>query len=64
MDRRSQDREASSKDFARETHLSGQLRIGKRGVYLVRGDEKLRSLQLIPWDRILAVLENSAAHET
>ena len=36
-----------------------ELKIGKQGVYLVRGGKKLKSFQLVPWEQIVAALDSS-----
>jgi hypothetical protein len=39
---------------ARENALGGKLTLGKRGVYLVSGDDKLAQFSLISWEQIIA----------
>jgi len=42
-----------SKIQKRRPHRSGALILTKRGVYMVRGDHKLKNIQLISWETLL-----------
>ncbi len=59
MARRSHRRSDLRKKAGCEMQAEGELRLGKQGVYLVRGNQKLKSLQLVPWEQIVAVLDSS-----
>ncbi len=59
MARRPHKRHSSPRNTTCELELNGELRMGKQGVYLVRGGEKLKSLELVPWEQILASLDGS-----
>jgi hypothetical protein len=39
--------------FKSEPDYHGKLIVSKRGVYMVRGGRKLKSVQLIPWEQFL-----------
>jgi hypothetical protein len=49
MGDRSHNRDGCSK--TRQRHA--QLMVSKRGVYLIRGDSKLKNIQLISWEQLL-----------
>jgi hypothetical protein len=38
-----------------ESGQHGEMKLGKRGVYLVAGDCKLKQFKLISWDQILTM---------
>jgi len=38
----------------READQHGELIVGKYGVYIVRGDQKLKSIRLVPWEQLLS----------
>lgn len=42
-----------SKILRKRPHRHGELIVTKRGVYMVRGDSKLKNIQLIPWEQLL-----------
>jgi hypothetical protein len=52
MDRRSRS-DGLSKIQKRRPHRNGELIVTKRGVYMVRGDHKLKNIQLISWEQLL-----------
>lgn len=39
--------------------LDGEMRMGRQGVYLVRGGKKLKSFQRVPWKQIVSALDSS-----
>jgi hypothetical protein len=38
---------------------SGQLSIGRNGVYLIYQEEKITSFEVVPWEQFLSTVENS-----
>jgi len=46
-------RPRSGNDLSRISEAHGKLLVTKNGVYLVRGDSKLRNLELISWEQLL-----------
>jgi len=46
-------RPRSGNDLSRSPEPHGKLLVTRNGVYLVRGDSKLRNLELIPWEQLL-----------
>jgi len=53
MGRPSRSSDSLSKIRARRPYRHGQLILTKRGVYMVRGDSKLKNIQLISWEQLL-----------
>jgi hypothetical protein len=53
MSRRSRNSDGLSKIRERRPHRNGELILTKRGVYMVRGDHKLKNIQLISWEQLL-----------
>ncbi len=64
MARRSQKRNSSCKNARCAMKLDGRLKLGKQGVYLVRGGKKLKTFQLVPWEQIVAALHSSGLGST
>jgi hypothetical protein len=56
MGRRPGTRDRSRKSSEGEPECHEKLIGGKHGIYIVRGDSKLKSMQLIPWEQILCPL--------
>jgi hypothetical protein len=60
MSRRSRSRDGLSKIGKRRPDRHGKLTVGKRGVYMIRGDHKLKNIQLISWEQLLGSAANSS----
>jgi hypothetical protein len=56
MARRSGTLTGSTKTFNGKLRCRGKLIMGKHGVYMVRGEGKLTSIQLVPWEMIVCPL--------
>jgi hypothetical protein len=53
-------RPRSGNELSRIPEAHGKLLVTKNGVYLVRGDSKLRNLELISWEQLLGPARGSA----
>jgi hypothetical protein len=62
MARRLRNRKDSPRNCEGESDRHGELIVGKHGVYMVRGDRKLKSIRLIPWEQLLASPFPSGKH--
>jgi hypothetical protein len=59
MSRQSHSRDDLSKIGKGRPDRHGKLIVGKRGVYMIRGDHRLKNIQLISWEQLLESAANS-----
>ena len=51
---------SGSGDGTSKAAQPGKMIAAKRGIYLVRGDDKLRNIELISWEQVLHCVEQAA----